>query len=73
MSVAVTGRQGNALVGGMVWFALLLTNFVVQRADVLVGAWIVNNFVQNDPEIPCRDEVEKVDLFRSLGFGLASH
>lgn len=72
ISQAIFGRSGHLLVGGGTWFALLVaTVFVDQSSDILLGAWAINNVVQNDMEIPCREEVTKVDLFRSAAaFGL---
>lgn len=66
MSQAIFGRSGHLVVGGGAWVALLLaTLFVDQSGDILLIAWAVNNIAQNDMEIPCRDEVTSVDLFRS--------
>ncbi len=72
ISQAIFGRSGHLLVGGATWFALLVaTVFVDQSSDILLGAWALNNVAQNDMEIPCREEVTKVDIFRSAaGFGL---
>ena len=56
---------------GVTWFALLLTTLALDQHDVLLGAWVVNNLVQNDQEVPCRDEVDKVNIWRAAaGFGL---
>ena len=35
-------------------------------AMALIAAWVVNNFVQNELEIPCRDETEEVSIPRAL-------
>lgn len=64
LSLSLFGRQGHYAVGGVVWVGLLLASIFGEKTDLLVSAWIVYNFVQNDPEIPCRDEVAKVDLGR---------
>jgi hypothetical protein len=68
MSLALFGRQGQSVVGGLTWFALLVSSFSYsdQAGEVLVTAWIINNIVQNDMEIPCRDETDKVNLARIL-------
>jgi len=63
-SLAIFGRYGNALVGGAVWLSLLVASFTIARADILIAVWLVNNIVQNDMEIPCRDETEEVDIPR---------
>lgn len=66
ISQAIFGRSGHLLVGGATWFALLLASFFLdQSSDILLGAWALNNAAQNDMEIPCREEVTQVDIFRS--------
>lgn len=62
LSLALLGRQGHSVVGGLTWLILLLASLSDANADVLVGAWIVNNVVQNDPEVPCRNEVDPVGV-----------
>jgi Zn-dependent protease len=67
LSLALLGRQGHSIVGAVTWFALLLCClFVDTNSDVLVVAWVVNNLVQNDPEIPCLNEVETASLPRAV-------
>lgn len=71
MSQALFSRNGHLLVGGATWFSLLLTALALDQHDVLLGAWVVYNVVQNDQEVPCRDEVDKVNIWRAVaGFGL---
>jgi hypothetical protein len=73
LSLSLFGRQGHAIVGGLTWFALLVASFTLEdrQGEVLVTAWVINNFVQNDMEIPCRDETDSVDPARVvLSFGL---
>ena len=65
-SLAVFGRYGHALVGGASWLAILVASFSLERADILIGAWLVSNVVQNDMEIPCRDETEDVSIPRFM-------
>ena len=65
-SLAIFGRYGHALVGGAAWLALLIASFTLERADILIAAWLVNNVVQNDMEIPCRDETEEVSIPRFM-------
>lgn len=64
MSLSLLGRKGHSIVGGSVWAALLVSSFFQEGTDVLVGAWIVNNIVENDPEVPCRNETDEVNLPR---------
>jgi len=73
MSLALFGRTGNVLIGGSVWFALFFGTLFLGAAskDLLLGIWVVSNFAQNDMEIPSREEVTDVDVYRSLaGFSL---
>lgn len=65
-SLAVFGRYGHALVGGATWLAILVASFSLERADVLIGAWLISNVVQNDMEIPCRDETAEVSIPRFM-------
>lgn len=63
MSQSLFGRKGHLTAGSLTWTALLLSTLFVPQNDVLIGAWIVNNIVQNDMEIPARNEVDGVDIF----------
>jgi hypothetical protein len=64
MSLSLLGRKGHSVLGGVVWGALLVSSLFQEHADVLVGAWLVNNIVENDPEVPCRNEVDQVNVPR---------
>jgi Zn-dependent protease len=66
LSLALFGRKGHSLLGGACWTLLLLASLFLKNSDILVGAWVVNNIAQNDPEVPCRDEVANVDIVRGL-------
>jgi membrane-associated protease RseP (regulator of RpoE activity) len=67
MSQSLFGRQGHSIVGATTWTLLLLANFFLDgRGDTLITAWLIYNVVQNDMEIPARDETDDVDLPRSL-------
>jgi membrane-associated protease RseP (regulator of RpoE activity) len=66
MSQALFGRSTHAVVGGATWLSLLVCSFLLDQPDLLIGAWVVFNLTQNDMEVPCRDEVDKVNLPRSL-------
>ena len=66
LSITIFGRPGQLLIGAGVWFFLLIASFSFERADALIGAWVTYNIVQNDLEIPCRDEVTEVDAIRAV-------
>jgi hypothetical protein len=68
LSLAVFGRQGHTAIGGFTWIALLFASFSFSenQGDWLVTAWAINNIVQNDQEVPCRDETENIDIPRSF-------
>jgi hypothetical protein len=66
LSLSIFGRYGHTIIGAGVWFSVLIASFTMERVDVLIGAWLINNIVQNDMEIPCRDEVSDVSLPRVL-------
>jgi hypothetical protein len=67
ISQSLFGRQGHSIVGATTWTLLLLANFFLDgRGDTLITAWLIYNVVQNDMEIPARDETDEVDLPRSL-------
>ena len=73
ISLSLFGRQGHSFFGSMTWLALLIASFTYSdtQGEFLVGAWVINNIVQNDMEIPCRDETDKVNLPRAgLAFTL---
>lgn len=66
LSLAVFGRQGHAVVSGVTWLALLGASIALSddQGRVLTAALVVNSFVQNDMEIPCRNETDEVDAKR---------
>lgn len=71
LSQALFGRSTHSIIGGATWFSLLVSSFLLEQQDVLIGVWAVYNIVQNDMEIPCRNEVDQVNIPRSLAaFGL---
>jgi hypothetical protein len=69
MSLAVFGRSGHSIISGFTWLILLVAALFLERGDALVGAWAVYNIACSDAEIPCRDEVEQIDLTRALAAG----
>jgi len=71
MSQSIFGRGGHLIVGGAMWTALLASTIFVPHHDVLVGAWVMNNVLQNDCEIPARNEVDGLNVWRAfLGFSM---
>jgi membrane-associated protease RseP (regulator of RpoE activity) len=64
ISLAMFGRTGHVLLGSAAWTILLLTCLFAPNTEVLLAAWIMYNFLQHDLEVPCREEVNKVDLVR---------
>jgi hypothetical protein len=73
LSLSLFGRQGHSVLGGLTWFALLVASFALDehQGELLVTAWIVNNIVQNEQEIPCRDETDNINLTRVVvAFGM---
>jgi hypothetical protein len=66
IALCLFGRLGfNA--GGILWILLLIASFFTESRDFLFGAWVLSNFFQSDSEIPCRNEVDQVDLLRVGG------
>jgi len=71
LSQALFGRATHSIIGGATWLTLLVSSFLLPNHDVLIGVWAVYKIVQNDMEIPCRNEVDDVNIPRSLAaFGL---
>mmetsp|Transcript_6615 Transcript_6615/g.9355 ORF Transcript_6615/g.9355 Transcript_6615/m.9355 type:complete len:775 (-) Transcript_6615:362-2686(-) len=71
LSQSIFGRSGHLFVGGATWTALLLSTILIPHHDVLVGAWVMNNVIQNDMEIPARNEVDGLTTWRAiLGFSI---
>ena len=66
LSQALFGRSTHSIIGGATWFSLLMGSFLLEQQDVLIAAWVMNNIVQNDMEVPCRNEVDPVNVPRSL-------
>jgi hypothetical protein len=66
ISVSILGRQGHSIMGGLVWFSLILVTLFMEHSNTLLFAWVAYNIVQNDPEIPCREETEPVNILCGL-------
>mmetsp|Transcript_36664 Transcript_36664/g.88859 ORF Transcript_36664/g.88859 Transcript_36664/m.88859 type:complete len:600 (+) Transcript_36664:42-1841(+) len=63
LSLAIFGRQGHAVISGITWLALLGASLTLDddQGRVLTTALVVNSLIQNDMEIPCRNETDEVD------------
>jgi hypothetical protein len=73
LSMTIFGRRGHAFIGGLTWFALLVSSFTFEdrQASILITAWATNNVFQNDMEVPCRDESDNPNLPRiAVAFAL---
>lgn len=66
MSLSIFGRYGHTFIGACVWFGILIASFTLERVDILIGSWLIFSIVQNDMEIPCRDEIEELSVPRIL-------
>ena len=64
---AVLGRLGQTVVGGTAYiFILVSLLFVDDQRDIFFSYMIVNTLVQRDLEIPCVNEIDKVELPRAI-------
>lgn len=73
LALSIFGRRGHTVIGGLTWLALLVSVFSLEdvRGSLLLSAWATHNIVQNDIEVPCRDESENPNLPRiALAFAL---
>ena len=71
LSLSVFGRREHAVLSGLFWLVAIVLSLFLDRADFLVGAWLAFSFTQRDYEIPCRDEVTKLDSIRAtIAFAL---
>jgi hypothetical protein len=66
LSLAIFGRYGHVVVGSLVWISILIASCSLQRVEILFCAWLVNNVIQREMEVPCRDETEPVSPWRVL-------
>jgi len=73
ISTSVFGRSfARVLSVGILWVLLLVGIFEGDNSDVLLSYALYSAFWQNEPEIPCRNEVDGVDDFRAVvAFGSA--
>jgi len=73
VSTSVLGRRFARMVSvGILWTLLLAGIFGGDKSDVLFSYALYSSFWQNEPEIPCRNEVDGVDDFRAIiAFGSA--
>ena len=73
LSMAIFGRRGHNVIGGLTWGALLVSTLALEdtQVSILISSWAANNVFQNDMEVPCRDESENPNLIRlCLAFAL---
>ena len=64
ISLALFARSGQIFVGAGVWLSLLVASLTMERPDILLAVWLLNNWIERDVEIPCRDETEGADISR---------
>ena len=66
MSQAVFGRVWHLTFSSLVFFALFVASFVSDTENILLGYLFIYSFTQRDMEIPCRNEIDKVELPRAI-------
>lgn len=65
ISQALFQRRMQDNISGGIWFGLLAISFF-PGADVLTTAWIVSNIANGDKPEPCENEVDGVNIFRTI-------
>jgi hypothetical protein len=66
LSLALFGRPGHAIVHSIVAVGLCVITFIEPDAFVLIWSYAAYCVIQTQPEIPCRDEVSKLDVGRGM-------
>jgi membrane-associated protease RseP (regulator of RpoE activity) len=66
MSQAALGRVWHLTFSSVVFFVLFFATFVSDAQDIFLGYLFLSSFTQRDLEIPCRNEVDKVELPRVI-------
>jgi hypothetical protein len=69
ISLTLFGRQGHSLVTGIMWFLLFCCTLLLSgntNNDILVTSFLVYSIIENDPEIPCRNEIDPIDTQRTI-------
>jgi len=65
MSQAVLGRVWHLTFSSLIFFVLFIYSFT-SNSGILLGFLLIYSFTQRDMEIPCRNEVDKVELPRAV-------
>mmetsp|Transcript_32629 Transcript_32629/g.79022 ORF Transcript_32629/g.79022 Transcript_32629/m.79022 type:complete len:555 (-) Transcript_32629:56-1720(-) len=65
MSQAVLGRVWHLTLSGLVYVVMFLSSFTID-SSILLGFLFVYSITQRDMEVPCRNEVDKVELPRAV-------
>jgi len=65
MSQAVFGRVWHLTFSSLIFFVLFISSFT-SDSGILLGFLLIYTFTQRDMEIPCRNEVDKVELPRAV-------
>ena len=65
MSQAILGRVWHLTFSSLVFLALFISSFT-SDSTILLGYLFIYSFTQRDMEIPCRNEVDKVELPRAV-------
>lgn len=65
MSQAVLGRVWHLTFSSVVFFVLFIASFT-SDSNILLGFLFIYSFTQRDMEIPCRNEIDKVELPRAV-------
>jgi membrane-associated protease RseP (regulator of RpoE activity) len=65
MSQAVLGRVWHLTFSSLVFLVLFISSLTTD-SNILLGYLFVYSFTQRDMEIPCRNEVDKVELPRAV-------
>ena len=66
MSQASLGRVWHLTFSSVVFFVLFVSTFVADSQDIFLGFLFLYSFTQRDLEVPCRNEVDKVELPRVI-------
>ena len=64
MSQALLGRVWHLTFSSAIFFLIFVATFVSDSQDIFLGYLFLSSFTQRDLEIPCRNEIDKVELPR---------
>ena len=65
ISQAMLGRVGQTIVGGLSYVVLLGALIFSDTGDIFLSYCLINSIVQRELEVPCKNEVDRVDLDRA--------